>query len=73
MLPPMTSDTSLERVVTTQPPTVSSVEKGLPRVKWLSSGEVAGEAKQIVRNVEFVLASTSSVAQDPETTQSSVP
>ena len=67
MLPPMTGGTSLERVVTTHPPTVSSVEKGL------SSGEVVGEAKQVVRNAEFVLASTSSVAQDPETTQSSVP
>ena len=39
MLPPMTGGTSLEKVVTTQPPTVSSVEKGL------SSGEVVGEAK----------------------------
>ena len=63
----MTGGISLEGVVTTQPLTTSSMDKGFP------SGEMAGEAKQAVKDVESVLASTSSVVQDPEATQSPVP
>lgn len=60
--PPITSGTSLEGVVTIQPPIVSGVEKGLP------SGKVVGDAKQVVRNAESVPVLTSSVAQDPGAT-----
>jgi len=53
--PPITGGTSLEGVVVTQPPTVFGVKEGLP------SGEVIGEAKQVVKDAEFVQAPISSV------------
>ena len=63
----VTGDTSLEGVVTTQPSTVSSVEKGLPSV------EMAREAKQAVKDAESVPTPTSSIVQNLEATQSSFP
>ena len=48
--------------MTTQPPTVSSVEKGLPNV------EVAREAKQAVKDAKSVPTPTSSVVQNLEAT-----
>ena len=67
--PPITSGTSLEGVVTIQPPIVSGVEKGLPSGKVVGDAkQVVGDAKQVVRNAESVPALTSSVAQDPGAT-----
>ena len=63
----MTGGTSLKGVVVTQPPTISSVEEGLP------NGEVAGEAKQVVKDVEFVQAPISPIIPDPRATQTTVP
>ena len=51
----------------TQPPTISSMEEGLP------NGEVAGEAKQVVKDVKFVQAPISPIIQDPRATQTPVP
>ena len=43
------------------------MEKGLP------NGEVAGEAKQVVKDVKFVQAPISPIIQDPRATQTPVP
>ena len=63
----MTSGTSLEGVVVTQPLIVSGVKEGLP------SGKVTREAKQVVRDAESVQAPISSVVQDLGATQTPVP